>query len=314
MKKVLYVNHGIAEACGVRDFGLRHADALRGSDLYELHYIEPSDAESYSRSYDEVQPDVVMFNYMELVLPWVNSREVLVRPAKRVVVQHLFEEATASAIMDSYGNRFNYMVCLDPTLRTSDRRIFPMHRPIPASPEMVELPLTHVSVGSFGFGLPHKQFPLIMREINASFDNAVFNLHMTVGHFTGDHTDGILAACRAEITKPGITLNHTSDYRPEAQIVEALSRNHINALFYSLDQTSAGQSSSLDYLIAAKRPILLTECPLFDHVDTGARYPQGSMKAIMADYDSALRSAELLYEEHSGMLRSDTERMLERIL
>jgi len=316
MITVLYVNHGLGTRCGVYDFGVRHFNALPKNDGNEYHYAEITSIDHYLATCVRVRPDVVIFNYMQMLLPWVTDA-VRTFPAKRVVVQHLYDDGSVSRIMDSYGGIFDYMICLDPSLPSTDPRIFAMGRPIPkfSSSKKTLVKGEEVSVGSFGFGLPHKQFPLIMREINKSFDNAVFNLHMTVGDFVQNLNSSIVAACEAEITKPGIRLNHTYDYKDENSIVEMLNSNHMNALFYDLPAQNAGLSSSVDYMVAAQRPMLVTDCASFKHIANGVYvYPYEDFDYIANNYELCQKEASHMYNGTVNNLGRDTTSMLIRIL
>lgn len=313
--KILYVNHGLGTQCGVYDFGKRQFNHLTKSSLFESAYEECNSADDYANAYVKHQPDVVFFNYMPIVMPWISVGAVSHLPAKRVVVQHLFDPTTVVGIMNSYSGIFDYMICNDPTLDVSDKRIFAVGRTIQENNfTNKDRNQNEVSIGSFGFGLPHKNFHLIMKEINKHFDNAVFNLHMTVGSFTGDYTEQLLESIKAEITKPNIRLNHTHDYRTEDEIIEMLSQNDINALFYEMHPSNAGISSSADYLLASGKPMLLTNCPLFKHIDSSvSRYPEVNFKLIMDNYEKYSHDALIIRSKYSGQFIKDIEQMIKDI-
>jgi len=313
--RVLYVNHGLGTQCGVHDFGKRQFSELATSSLFESFYEECNSAEDYASAYSRHQPEIVFFNYMPVVMPWMSVAAVAHLPAKRIVVQHLFDPTTVVAIMNSYSGIFDYMICNDPTLKVSDKRIFPVARTIQKY-EFLHTGPSHeeIKIGSFGFGLPHKNFHLIMREINKHFDNAVFNLHMTIGSFTGDYTESLIQSIRAEITKPNIRLNHTYDYRSEYEIIEMLASNDINALFYEIPPSNAGISSSADYLIASGKPMLLTDCALFRHIDSSVpRYPETTFRAIIDSYDSYSQNALTTRDKYANQFVSDIENMFKDI-
>jgi len=315
VKTVLYVNHGLGSHCGVYDFGKRHFNAISLDKNNNYVYLDANSIEEYLSVANEVSPDAVLFNYMQPLMPWLDMRARQV-PAKTYVVQHLYDPGSVVHTLNQYGSLFDYMVCLDPSLSVPNDRIFALGRPIPRIDKVKDKPLKgEISIGSFGFGLPHKQFHLIMREINRCFDEAVFNLHMTVGDFTGDYSEVIIDACQAEITKPGIRLNHTSDYLPEDAVVEMLSNNHMNALFYALPPDNAGLSSSIDYMIAAQRPTLVTNCASFKHVYNGTYvYPEVSFDTIAGNYEWCQRASYDMYTRHFGKVIFDTVSMLERTL
>jgi hypothetical protein len=314
--RILYVNHGLGTQCGVYDFGKRQFNQLATSSLFESFYEECNSAVEYAEAYSRHQPDIVFFNYMPIVMPWMSAEAVAHLPAKRIVVQHLFDPTTVVGIMNSYVGIFDYMICNDPTLSVSDKRIFPVARTIQKHEfQSNETNRDEIRIGSFGFGLPHKNFHLIMREINKHFDNAVFNLHMTVGSFTGDHTESLIKAIRAEITKPNIRLNHTHDYRSEQEIIEMLASNDINALFYEMHPSNAGISSSADYLLASGKPMLLTDCALFKHIDSRVpRYPKNNFKTIMDDYGKYSQNAITTRDNYANKFVTDIENMIKEIL
>jgi hypothetical protein len=314
--KALYVNHGLGTQCGVYDFGKRQFEHLRKSTLLTATYAECNSAEEFRARYEEASPDVVFFNYMPIVMPWISKEAVSRCKAKKVVVQHLFDPTTISLIMDSYSGIFDYMICNDPTIETQDKRIFVVSRTIGCATDSSTLDDNEeIRIGSFGFGLPHKNFHLIMRQINESFDKAVFNLHMTVGTFTGDYTEPILDSIRAEITKPNIRLSHTNDYVSEQEIINRLSHNHINALLYELPPSNAGISSSADYLIASGKPMLLSNCALFRHIDADIpRYPNSNFREIMDSYEHNRNKVIDVRSRWSNAFVSDIEKMLQEIL
>ena len=313
--KVLYVNHGLAVACGVYDFGVRHYNAIKDISLCDVTYAECNTASDYLQEYDRINPDVVFYNYAPVVMGWLNLDVLQQRPAIRVVVQHNYDNNSINTILSSYNGLFDYLVCLDTEAPISDPRVFAMPRAIISNVRM-NVPVTEeVQIGSFGFALPHKNFPLIMREINQCFTNAVFNLHMTEGAFTGGpHSSYIIEQCQAEITKPGIRLNHTSEYLSEVQTVEYLSSNHINALFYDQPHANHGLSSVVDYLIAAQRPMLLTDCPVFKHVLNDVTvFPNSTFTDILNNYEVSEQKACVLYYKHHNQLLTATESMLRSI-
>jgi hypothetical protein len=316
MTKVLYVNHGLGAHCGVYDFGKRQFNHLAKSSLLDAVYAECNSADEYASIYAIHQPSIVFFNYMPIVMPWLSRESISIFPAKRVVVQHLFDPSSITAIMNSYSGLFDYMICNDPTLKITDNRIFSVNRTIHASPNTQNgLSGGEIRIGSFGFGLPHKNFHIIMREINKHFDNAVLNLHMTVGTFTGDYTDGIIQSILKEMTKPNIRLNHTNDYLSEEEIIESLASNDINALFYELPPSNAGISSSADYLIASGKPMLLSDCALFRHIDESVpRYPNVNFADIVNSYDTFSNNAIDLKNKYANLFIDDIEKIIKEIL
>lgn len=318
MTNVLVVNHGLGNHCGVHSYGERYFEAIKGSDKFTAYYRDVSTSAEYLDAMDEVQPDVTFYNYMEFLMPWlrvVEPHSELFRQGKRVVMQHLYDDQSIVPIMNSYGSLFDHMIVLDPSLQVSDPRIHAVGRPIPVNVVAPRVLGSHAEIGSFGFGLPHKQFHLIAREINRCFDDATFNLHMTVGDFTGDYSAGIIESVEAELTKPGVNLNWTSSYLSDEEIVAKMSDNDMNALFYALPPDNAGRSSSADYMIAAQRPLLISDCASFQHIrEQTYRWPEVSFDTIAGNWNFCQNFSFALYERMVGHLQSDVEKMIERIL
>ena len=71
--------------------------------------------------------------------------------------------------------------------------------------------------------------------------------------------------CMSKITKPKISLNVTTDYISDEELVTFLSKNDINVFLYDL-QPERGQASILDYAISAGRPIGLSNSFMFHHL------------------------------------------------
>lgn len=316
MTRVLYVNHGHGDRCGVWNYGDRHFKALESDGEFTFVSVNVVSEEEFDQAFREVNPGVVIFNYAPIVMPWVGPQISRYRVPKIVMV-HNYEQSTLSSIADNYAGMFDYVACLDPTIVTGDYRVFALSRPIPEfnAPASEFTPDGDIQIGSFGFALHHKQFPLMMREINRCFDTATFNLHMTEGRFAAGLTQPILEACLAEITKPGIKLNHTADYLSEDEVVAKLAKNHINALFYNWPPHNAGLSSSTDFLIAAQRPMLLSDCAMFNHVRVGSfQYPNVTFTDILEDLRNCELEAANLYARTRGHLDAETKEMLRSVI
>lgn len=317
MTSVLYVNHGLAKACGVQDFGRRHANALRGG-TFDLDYVEIDSVEAYAEAHARHAPDVVLFNFMPAVLGWAEDPRVRELPGVRVAVQHLYSARTLTDIADRYAHRgsFEYVVVLDPTVVTGDRRVRPMHRAIPHHRPARRDPFGPVRIGTFGFAAPHKRLDLLARLVNAAFDEAELCVHAPVGHFLGDYTPAVRASVEAELTKPGVVLRWASDFVSETEVVDRLGQNDVNAFLYELNQDEPGVSSSLDYAVAAERPLLLSDCALFSYADPFAyRTPGDNLEDMVKNrYDEATARARALLDREAGRLLRDMEQFLEEVL
>lgn len=299
MIRVAYVNHGLSERCGVHDLGRRHAAAIQ-SDRLDVRYVECNDMSQYGGAMATIKPDVVVINYMPGIMPWVQP-SVQHKSHATVAVIHNYQADTVDNVAAEHMRCFDHVLALDPQLTTDNPRILVTDRPIPAT--CIELPeLDHEPrIGSFGFAFPHKRFDAVAAEIATLDVPATYDLHMPEAFFNGRegaelYGPGIMASIEAELT-PEFSVHRTSDHLTPEQIVERLARNHVNCLLYEPGQHNAGLSSALDYLVAARRPILVTDCAMFRHLDYGLNfYPEVRLRDILDDYEPHQRVADTLYE------------------
>lgn len=316
MTRVLLVNHGHGAACGVSSYGSRYANALISDDQYTFRYVEVCQESDFAEAYNSFCPDICIVNYMHVVMSWWGP-QMANYPCRKIAMQHNYEQATLESICDSYrsGQWFDYVMVLDPIIQPIPGKVFSLGRPIAAyTPQRSFDTDEEIQIGSFGFALHHKQFPLLMREVNRCFENATLNLQMTEGRFAAGFTGGILEAMNAEITKPRIRLNHMPEFLPEDEVIDRLAQNHINALFYSWPPENAGLSSSTDFMIAAQRPMLLSDCAMFNHVRRGSfMYPNVTFTDILGDFRNCELEATMLYERSRGQLDLETKTMLRSV-
>jgi hypothetical protein len=260
-----------------------------------------------------------MFNYMPVVMPWIGP-DIRQYKTKRVAVQHLYDNTNIGSIANSYAGIFDHVAVLDPSVPAGIPRVTVLPRVIPVLDIPDPAPLDTVHIGTFGFALPHKQIPLIAREINRHFDNAVFNLHITEAYFNGAqgqdvYTTDIVKQCEAELNDKTIKLNLTTDYCSDTEVVNRLSKNHINALFYAIPPENVGRSSSIDYMIAAERPILVTHCDSFAHANHLIhKYPTTTFADIINNYDTHLAAAKQLKQELQTDTTRHTDEMIDSLL
>lgn len=314
---VLVVNHGIDRRCGVHSFGARFHQSIANSK-HNVIYAEINSLVDYFSICEQHQPNVVIFNYMPIVLPWVTS-EITRYKTTRIALQHLYDNATIDSVIASHAGIFDYVAVLDPSVVTNNPRIIVLPRVLPPAMPAPLPEYEPIRIGTFGFALPHKQIPLIAEEINRCFDSAIFNLHITEAYFNGAggqnvYTDDIVQSCRKAITKPAIHLEVTTDFCSDSEIVNRLSRNHINALFYSIPPENIGRSSSIDYMISAERPILVTHCDSFKHADhLISKYPETQFSDIANNYQHYLSLATELKQSMTADIVTSFDSMIESI-
>ena len=165
---------------------------VHDDDNYTWVYREVNDLAGFDAEYNDVQPDAVIFNFVPIAMGWVGQivGEVASKyPVPRIVLEHNWSESNVSGILDNHYPTFEYLMFSDPSFKVTDPRIFNFSRPLyQYIPDRLHFDLDEeIQIGTFGFPLPHKNFPLLVREVNRLFDNATINMHSTPPTFTNNH-------------------------------------------------------------------------------------------------------------------------------
>jgi hypothetical protein len=173
------------------------------------------------------------------------------------------------------------------------------------------------TIGSFGFATPNKGFERIVQLVQSEFENAIIRINMASADF-GD-VDGINARrvadrCRCIVNKPGISLEITHDFLNKDKLLDFLSVNSMNVFLYE-DVHGRGLSSALDNALAVRRPIAVSNSPMFRHVlsvvpSVCADFV--SLRTILAEGFGPLRK--VTDDWTSQNLSWDYDRILTRIL
>jgi len=311
MKTVLYVNHGITKACGVYDLGLRHFLSIKDIPEYNIVYAELNDIGSFFATCQQYSPQAIIFNYMDVTLPWVN-KTINEYKCPKLCVPHLFSKNNLETFQNS--ELFNYYIVLD-KFSPENEICFKTDRPLTKFKSIMNT-RNHVPViGSFGFALGHKFFDRIASHVNECFDEAIINFHMPRAHFDAvNETGDVIRSCYSAIKKPDIQLNITTNFLSEYEVVEKLNQNDINCLFYESTK-DVGISSSLDYLISAQRPVLITGSNMFrSFAPELPIYPNVSLKDIYDDYNHYQNEIEDTYNNSIDNIKNQTKSILDRIL
>lgn len=260
---VLFLSHPEKE-CGVHEFGCQVFEALRASERYRFAYQEIRTPDDLRAAVAREAPAALIVNWHPLTLRGVPLPEF--RAAGRPVVG-LLHEVTDEIADGLRDDLFPWYITHDPTLRTTNPRVFRGSRPLlafaPAGP-----PPAVTTVGTFGFATPGKGFEGLVARVQAEFDECV--IRMSIPHSSFCDADGaearrVAARCRSLLYKRGIRLEVSHEFRSTPQVLEFLAGNSLNAFFYE-SQTGRGISSAVDLALAAGRPIALRRTPMFRHL------------------------------------------------
>lgn len=308
MKKILYINYGVTKECGVYDLGLRHYNAIKDIEEYEIVYAEVNGLQQYISALFDHMPDLVIMNYLAGLSSWLQYH---VSSCPVICVPHDMRQ-------DDYNlfrrdDLFDYYIILDKNIGTIDH-ILKTDRPLREFNNTDYYQNIIPKIGSFGFALTHKNFNLIVREVNKTFDEAEINFHMPKAYYDSENQTGqVIRECQVEITKPGIRLNITSDFLSEDEVINQLNKNDINCLFYDGGR-DLGISSSLDFLISAQKPILITESPMFRSFSkTLSKFPITTMEEMWENWEVEFMKVETIYRNSISNIKTETKTILDKI-
>lgn len=296
MKKILFISRK-AERCGVADYGRRVNSALQKSSLFETHWAEIESAQEYVEWYNKVMPDLVLYNYYPVILPFVTDEFIApIRHIPHVTVYH------------EVGFAFSPNAIIDIDSTKEDKpedNYFTSPRPLFEDVNFKDFPPNEVpTIGSFGFGFPDKNFPKIAELVCSQFDKAKIRLNTpfaTFGDAEGDRAKAEVEKMRQIIANSGknIELEVTHDFLEHEHLLNFLRQNDINIFLYDPHQTRS-LSGSIDYALSVRKPIGISRSWMFRHINwvTPSIYvDERPLKDIIADGVEPLKP---IYERHSN--------------
>lgn len=287
MKKILFVIHS-AQQCGVYQFGNEVFDAIAGSSKYQFIKTPCDSLEELKKQVALHDPAAVIYNFHPSVMPWVFSKtakglyhnniagiKCLQIGIIHEITQEVADRATSyrnsvvtGTSKDMLNSLFDFYISADPTLLLKNPFVFKTGRLIPvysgSSHEKDNIPV----IGSFGFGTPNKGFEDIVTKVQQEFDEAIIRFNIPFAEFgdkDGTHAKQIADHCRSLIKKPGIRLEVSHDFLPKEDVLKFLAGNDLNVFLYK-DKGGRGLSSATDLAMAVKKPVAVSECPMFRHI------------------------------------------------
>lgn len=265
MKTLLIVNHS-QENCGVQSYGKRVAQIFKGSKKWNVMYVENAEGVYLIRLVEMLRPKFIIYNYLPQTMPWLTHPMIsAIRGFDFGVKQGLIVHNIG------YAEIFDFYLHQNPR-HPQDGNNFPLLRPLFDYRRGGAEPAVHGSpprIGTFGFALPEKNYASIVQLVNAQFDEAEIRMHLTLSHFrpNADWLNTIQAACYHEITKPGIHLTITTDFRDDEAILDFLAGNDLNVFLYQHFPHYNGISSVIDYALSVRKPIAVNKSGLFSHIN-----------------------------------------------
>lgn len=261
--KVLIINNKIKE-CGVYQYGRRVGKILEKSENHSVVYLEIDSVNEFFYHIDKEQPSVIVYNYLGCILPWC-SQEVISNIRQRGIKQ-------GTIIHNSPQNFFDFNLQQDPNYQENQNN-YRLLRPLIDYNKVHPLSDDVVRIGSFGFGLNCKNYPLLCQIIKDHCSNIDKNIelrfHLTVGAFANNNLnfiENISNECRSILSDSKIKLILSTDFIPDEDLLDFLNQNHINVFFYEKYDFYNGISSSVDYALSSARPIAICKSNMFSHI------------------------------------------------
>lgn len=258
MSIALFVNHR-EKSCGVQQFGSRlFAPALK-SQKHNCFYIDIEHEHEFHHWCAQLQPNIVVYNYYNnSTMPWLTANKIAGQRGQ-------FKQLSVFHEVDIWNMGFDGLIHQDPT--NEDTRYINISRPIPDYTPIkweCEIPV----ISSFGFGLGGKGFTRIIDWVKRDFNKAFIRLNIPFAAF-GD-AQGIGAgnwarSCQEHLTdSPGIKLKVTHTMMDENDLLDWLAMSTLNCFLYD-ENYGRGISGTLDYALAAGKPIAITKSWQFKH-------------------------------------------------
>jgi hypothetical protein len=238
------------------------ADVLKEHPIYNVEVLYTDSQFETMAKIKTFDPKVIIFNYHPGVNPWMAQLPVreFYPHIKSLCIVYDNTQNIAETWNPNSSKVWQYMLTYDNFVKETDY-VFPTTHILPRGPskpyEEKDIPV----IGWQGFPAPWKGVPRIAYAVQREFDEAIIRLHMPDGFFTEPknvHGPEIVAQVKSIITKPGIKLEVSNDWMDEQGIIDWLGQNTINCYFYDYLE-NAGMSGSIDYALAARRPIAITK-------------------------------------------------------
>lgn len=295
MITILMVNTA-KERCGVYQFGKHVYNIINNSNKICIIYKEINSEQEYHILMKTLCPTHVMYNWHHYTMRWLSENAVL----QYQYSKHYFMFHTDPV-------RKNYTKYLFFGETALNKSLVPIHKSI-----LLPRPLFRYygsykkndvfTVGSFGFAFKQKGLPTLIKAVDRVFTNAIINLQIPqsgVADPMGLLIKDTLAECNKIITKPGIKVNISNNYLSDDDLLEFLAGNDINIFSYVDDYSVSGEgiSSATDYALSVKRPMAVTNCPLFRHFKTDDILLENHN--IQEIYDLGTKPIEKFYDKWS---------------
>jgi hypothetical protein len=310
--EVLFVSYGVPD-CGVYQYGKNLFNAISKSQKYLFRYVDVlslAELDSYVANSD---CEAIIHNYHPQTLTFINPQMTRRYKPVNIALMHEMTQAEADQMPDKF---FQYYVMGDPTLVENNPAVFKTGRLILPYANGKEPPDV-ITIGTFGFSVASKGYQRLIDVVQNEFDEAIIRIHIPSNGIID--ADGSVARqhieeCQRRIRKPGIRIQASHEFLDQQAMLDFLAGNTINAFLYDyLDVSSL--SSSPDYALAVRRPMVISKCVMFRHLqslDPPITIEDSSLKELVKNGIEPFEHLFQLWNEDS--IRREYENILDKTL
>jgi len=251
-------------SCGVYQFGVNLYNLLNSiNHPTKWHIAYCASRSDVLNAVNTYNPNAIIFNYHPCTLPFVSPS--LINQTKKACFG-VYHEITQEEADSLQPGLFHHWICSDPSLVIKNAHISKFSRPIYQGCNPNPIPQVP-TFGTFGFGFANKGFPKIIQAVQEQYDNAVIKMHIGFAKFGDPY--GVGARQRVIeslnlIKKPGISLITSHNFLSTHDLLQFLAKNTANIFLY--DDMHRGISSTIDYALAVRRPIIISKSYMFRHI------------------------------------------------
>jgi len=287
---ILFLNH-FQPRCGVYQMGRRIGLALHdsGKVVYQENH---NTIATGIMAFQHFQPQAVVYNWHPITMPWAPDLARRFPSAKHIAIMHDITPRTTSAGSELFQHR----IACYPGLPVDNTSLFRSVRHVPRY-EKSRPDNDRLTVGSFGFAVGGKMYPLIVRLVSESLPGALVRLRIPHAHYGDD--EGEMARSLAQQcyqhASNGVDFEVSHDFLEEDGLIDWLAGNDLNVFFYD-GHPGRGLASTVDYAIAARRPIAVNDnADALRHVhDRLSYWPKMNLREL---YECTGPVVESLYNE-----------------
>lgn len=285
-----------SKICGVQNFGLRTFNFLKELGHHSYTYTDSS--------LPAEKPDAIIFNWHIATMSSLKAENV----------QSLQGHGIKVGIIPHNENHpnpevFDFILHDNCDFADNDREIGLPRVIMPFEPKSAPIPK---SVGTFGFAFSHKNWEGLAQKIDKEYGKEGI-LRIKATPYPGYEWYHKLVIDWIK-DNTSIQLDINEEFATNEQVIEWLSLSEINAFPYIQHPDSKGQTTVIDFALASKRPLCISDSALFNHIRHIPKisFNDNSFREVIDDGIDKFKS---FYDEWTKeKLVEKVENLLDRIL